>query len=85
MLIVALAALVLVAAPLTGMVVYRSLHPVYIYHLTPPTPAAAPVKPAPSPAENNSKPTKKKPGPAAHKQPAAQQTPAGVWPPQPQR
>ena len=83
-LIIALAALVLIAAPLAGMVVYRSLHPVYIYHLAPPATAPAPAEPAaPEKAGKSAKP-QSKPGTPSHKQePARRQSPAGVWPSQP--
>jgi hypothetical protein len=80
-LISALAGLVLVAAPLTAMVVYRSLHPVYIYHL--PQPATTPAVPVLPPAQKTGKSTKpqNKPGTSAHKPEAAKpQLPVGVWP-----
>jgi hypothetical protein len=86
-LIAALAGVVLIAAPLTGMMVYRQLHPMYIYHLPEPAPAAAPApaaETAPSPAAPVAKPRSKS-GSAAHKRQQAKRQPprVAVWPPQP--
>lgn len=88
LLICALAVIVLVAAPMTGMVVYRSLHPVYVYHLPQPAATPAPAEPtgtAPSHAAGRSvKKGKSSALARKHEAQKRQPAPVEVWPP-PQR
>ena len=82
--IAVLAGIVLVGAPISAVVAYRYMHPLYIYDQVKPQPDPA-ATPPPSAAPDNSSGSGTQGRRSNRKTPAKRKPPVAVWPPQPQQ
>ena len=81
--IAVLAGIALVATPISGVIAYRYLHPLYIYQEPAPPPPAQPVDPAA--ADKTAGKPAKAARTARKPQSARRRPPVAVWPPEPQQ